>query len=111
VAPGGVAALCEPPPPGNGVQLVVSARHLELGHDEFPAGVGFGGHSLEEAEIASQQQPVLPCLYTDPHALLSADQCCGDCRHGSKTRVHGATAANRIPNRFKDKGKRAAIGQ
>jgi hypothetical protein len=39
--------------------LVVKARSLELWQGEFPAGVGFGGHSLGEAEIASQRQRVL----------------------------------------------------
>jgi len=28
---------------------------MELWHGEFPAGIGFGGHSLREAEIASQR--------------------------------------------------------
>jgi hypothetical protein len=41
------------------MRLVVPARCLELGHNQFPPGVGFGGHSLGEAEIASQRQFVL----------------------------------------------------
>jgi hypothetical protein len=35
-----------------------------------------------------------------------ADQCCGECRHGSETRMRGTTAANRIPNRLKNKRKK-----
>lgn len=52
-----LACLC-----GNGMRLVVPARCLDLGQDEFPAGVGFGRHSLGEAEIGSQRQSVLPYL-------------------------------------------------
>lgn len=47
---------------GDGIRFVVPARRLGLWHGELPAGVGFGGHSLGEAEIGSQRQRVLPCL-------------------------------------------------
>jgi hypothetical protein len=56
---GYAALLGTPPLLGDGMRLVVPARRHELWHDEFPAGIGFSGHSLGEAEIASQRQRVL----------------------------------------------------
>jgi hypothetical protein len=41
----------------------------------------------------------------DSHALLSVDPYRGGCRHSLETRMRGTTAAQRIPNRFRDKGK------
>ena len=44
--------------------FAVPVRCLELGLCEFPAGIGFSGHNLEEGGISSQRQRVLrACKY------------------------------------------------